>query len=140
MLMTSLGVKDECAVRIRVKTKTSVSDVFQWNAKKTGQIFLDLLLHGDFCALVDIPEESSAPIYYIVPSAIVNGWLLDDFKEWLNTPGAQGQQRSQENTRRLFYVDERQRPAHGYKLKLHPYQNAWHLLESTSAKAQVASP
>ena len=33
---------DEFAA-IRVKTKTSISTVFQWNAKKSGEIFLEII-------------------------------------------------------------------------------------------------
>jgi hypothetical protein len=50
---------------IRVKTKTSAFTLFQWNAKPSGEIFLEISERIDFCALVDIPEEGSdaSPTY-----------------------------------------------------------------------------
>src|SRR6266581_6752141 len=109
---------DEFAA-VRVKTKTSISAVFQWNAKADGQIFLELSEQRDFCALVDVPENDSHPTYYIVPTTVIDKWLRDDFNAWVTTPGAKGQKRAEDNTRRLFYVDEQKDTlAHGYLLKL----------------------
>jgi|SRR5882762_8706476 len=114
---------------IRVKTKTSISTVFQWNAKADGQIFLELSARNDFCALVDIPESDGAATYYIVPTAMIDKWLREDFKSWVTSPGAKGQQRAEDNRRRLFYVDDQTtKLAHGYLEKLAAYKGAWHLL------------
>jgi hypothetical protein len=113
---------------IRVKTKTSVSTVFQWNAKADGQIFLELSEQRDFCALVDIPENDAPPTYYIVPTTVINQWLRDDFDGWVTAPGAKGQKRAEDNKRRLFYVDDQSdKLAHGYLQKLAPYNRAWNL-------------
>jgi len=114
---------------IRVKTKTSISTVFQWNAKADGEIFLELSARNDFCALVDIPESDGAATYYIVPTAMIDKWLREDFKSWVTSPGAKGQQRAEDNRRRLFYVDDQTtKLAHGYLEKLAAYKGAWHLL------------
>jgi hypothetical protein len=120
---------DEFAA-IRVKTKTSAFSLFQWNAKPNGDIFLEMTEQRDFCALVDIPEEGdSSPVYYIVPTPIIDGWLREDFNTWVATPGAKGQQRAADNKRRLFYVDdETQKLSHGYSQKLAPFRGAWNLL------------
>jgi hypothetical protein len=97
---------DEFAA-IRVKTKTSAFTLFQWNAKTNGDIFLEMTQQHDFCLLVDIPEDRDAsPIYYVVPTAVIDKWLRDDFHQWATTPGAKGQQRATDNSRRLFYVDD----------------------------------
>ena len=42
---------------LRVKTKTSTFDLFQWNAKPDGEIFLEMKQEHYFCVLVDIPEQ-----------------------------------------------------------------------------------
>src|SRR5258708_28629289 len=60
-----LAKRGDAFAGIRVKTKTSISTVFQWNAKADGQIFLELSQQNDFCILVDIPELAGAPTYYI---------------------------------------------------------------------------
>ena len=92
---------------VRVKTKTTITDAFQWNAKKDGNIFLDVSQERDFCVLVDIPEEHSLPAtYYIVPTLMIDKWLKDDFNAWATTPGARGQQRDATTSRRLFYLDD----------------------------------
>lgn len=135
-----LASKGEHSVRIRVKTKTSVSDVFQWSAKKNGQIFLELSAKNDFCILVDVPLDGTPPGYYIVPTVEINAWLVGDFEEWVSTPGAKGQQRAQDNPRRLFYVDDRAgKISHGYRPKLEPYREGWSLLEGVPLKGHSRS-
>lgn len=125
--------RDEFAA-IRVKTKTSAFDLFQWNAKPNGDIFLEMKERQDFCVLVDIPEETNlAPIYYIVPTTIIDQWLKADFQTWATTPGAKGQQRDVTNKRRLFYVDDHTEKAshHGYAKKLVPFKGTWDRLATT---------
>jgi hypothetical protein len=130
-----LARKGDDFTAIRVKTKTSISTVFQWNAKKTGEIFLELSAKRDFCVLVDIPAVHEGPTYYIVPTKVIDKWLRKDFTEWVNTPGAKGQQRARDNARRLFYVDSQtDKLGHGYLHKLAQYRDAWNLLESESAR------
>jgi hypothetical protein len=121
--------EDEFAA-IRVKTKTSAFTLFQWNAKPNGDIFLEMTQEGDFCVLVDIPEEASqSPSYYVVPTPIIDKWLKDDFHMWVTTPGVKGQARDAENKRRLFYVDDdATKLGHGYQQKLAPYKGAWEAL------------
>ena len=115
---------------IRVKTKTSAFKLFQWNAKPNGEIFLEMTHQHDFCVLVDIPENGEmSPTYYIVPTSVIDKWLKADFHSWVTTPGARGQQRAENNKRRLFYVDEdTSRFGRGYQLKLATYKGAWKLL------------
>jgi|GEM_PF-1404675 len=123
---------DESAA-LRVKTKTSASAAFQWNAKGNGDIFLEMSEHKDFCILVDIPEEEHAsPTYYIVPTHVIDKWLRDDFAAWVTSPGANGQQRAKDNKRRIFHADDQKgRVGHGYLRRLRQYKGAWHLLDAT---------
>jgi len=125
-----IAKREEQIAAIRVKTKTSVFKLFQWNAKPSGEIFLEMTPQHDFCALVDIPTESNdGPTYYVVPTPVIDKWLRDDFNAWVTTPGAKGQQRAEDNKRRLFYVDDDlSRLSHGYRIKLSPYVGAWNLL------------
>lgn len=125
-----LARRNEGSAAIRVKSKTSGFELFQWNAKKNGDIFLEMSEQKDFCVLVDIPEEEiGCPTYYVVPTPVIDKWLREDFHTWVTTPGARGQQRAEDNKRRLFYVDNRVDVlARGYAIKLAPYKGAWHLL------------
>ena len=104
--------------------------------QEDAEIFLDISQERDFCVLVDIPEEHSLPpIYYVVPTPVIDKWLQDDFNVWATTPGAKGQQRDTTTTRRLFYLDnDTTKLAHGYQQKLAPYKGAW----ETLAKRQHA--
>jgi len=117
-------------VDVRVKTKTSDAHVFQWNAKKDGGIFGEIG-QTDFCILVDIPESHDQfPRFYVVPTQILHDWLTMDFKTWLETPGPIKKQRSADNKRRLFYMDDDEtKQGHGYLVKLKPYLGNWKILE-----------
>jgi hypothetical protein len=128
-----LARKGDRQVGIRVKTKTEDARVFQWNAKENGGVFLDIG-QDDFCVLVEIPAltaSSNAPTYYVVPTAVVHGWLESDFEHWVSTPGARGQQRDAKNKRRLFHLDgDTSKSARGYRgTKLAPYLNNWAILD-----------
>lgn len=122
---------DEFAA-IRVKTKTSAYLLFQWNAKPSGDIFLEMTKQHDFCVLVDMPVEGEAsPTYYVVPTAVVDEWLRIDFDLWVNAPGAKGQQRAKDNKRRVIYLDDHvDKVSRGYSRKLAPYKGAWNLLSA----------
>lgn len=85
-----LATRSNAFVRLRVKTKTTITDVFQWNTKKSGEIFLELSTCNDFCVLVDIPLDESGPTYYIVPTTTIDNWLKTDFQIWVSTPGRSG--------------------------------------------------
>lgn len=125
---------------VRVKTKTSAYALFQWNAKPNGEIFLETTQQDDFCVLVDIPEDGDlGPTYYIVPTPLVDKWLKDDFRKWVETPGAKGQQRAKDNRRRIFYVDDDgSKLGHGYNQKLACYKGAWDQLAGATAHAHPA--
>lgn len=120
---------DEFAA-LRVKTKTSAYVIFQWNAKPNGDIFLEMTQQHDFCVLVDVPAEGDAsPIYYVVPTVVIDEWLRVDFELWVSAPGAKGQQRATDNKRRIIYMDDRiGEVSRGYDQKLAPYKGAWNLL------------
>lgn len=126
-----LAKKGDCSVAIRVKTKTAKSDVFRWNVKKGGTIFLDLSPRNDYCVLVDIPDGETYPIFYVVPTTVIDSWLVADFNKWRDTPGVHGQQHDPTNKIRLFHADDdTSRNSHGYAKKLEQYRSAWQLLES----------
>jgi hypothetical protein len=86
-----IAKRGDDSAAIRVKTKSPLSDAFQWQAKKTGNIFLELSEREDFCILVDIPEQSgdTYPTYYVVPTHVIetgskriskSGWKLPEPK------------------------------------------------------------
>ncbi len=127
-----IAKRGEDHAAIRVKTKSPLSDAFQWQAKKkTGNIFLELSKHNDFCVLVDIPEQSSGgPTYYIVPTQVIECWLRTDFDKYIATPGINGPHAAT-NQRRIIHLDGcAEKIGCGYREKLAAYKGAWHLLEA----------
>ena len=122
-----LAKRREEFAAIRVKSKTSDCNFFEWNAKPNGDVFLQLTQQHDFCVLVDIPEDGNAgPIYYVVPTHVVDKWIRDDFQIWATKPKSESRQKAKNNRRRVFYVDdETEKLHHGYRQKLASYTGAW---------------
>jgi hypothetical protein len=124
-----LARKGSQQVAIRVKTKTSDALCFQWNAKEGGNIFGEIG-DKDFCILVDIPaHHEQFPDFYILPTQTIHDWLTADFRKWLAIPGPIKKQRSADNKRRIFYMDDdTSKVSHGYLSKLRLYRD-WTILE-----------
>lgn len=82
-----LAAKENRTVRIRVKTKSQIYQVWQWVAKKDGNIFRDLSEYGDFVVLVDLAMDIKDLKFYVVPTSQIDRWLTEDFNKWAETPG-----------------------------------------------------
>ncbi len=67
---------------IRVKTGHGS---FLWSAKKDGTIFLDMTDTRDFTVIVDLPDTGT-PIYYVIPTTVVERELSQLQSTWLRTP------------------------------------------------------
>jgi hypothetical protein len=50
--------------------------------------------------LVDLAQETRNMKYYILPTTIVNDWLIRDYEDWVNTPGKNGRPHNPENKKR----------------------------------------
>jgi hypothetical protein len=113
-----LAINHEKTVRIRVKTKSAEYDVGQWSIKKDGAIFRLLQSQCDFTVLVNLTIETKDMDYFIVPTTLVNRWLMEDFKNWLATLGKNGRPRDPNNPKRNLgyskYID-----------RLELYRNNW---------------
>lgn len=59
------------------------------------------------------------PSYYVVPSRYVAYRVKQDYEEWYNTPGKQGQQRNETTMRTFEFVDKEEQEQ---------YKDAWYLL------------
>lgn len=59
------------------------------------------------------------PSYYVVPSRYVAYRVWQDYDEWINTPGKQGQKRNETSMRTFEFVDEEEQAQ---------YKDAWYLL------------
>jgi hypothetical protein len=108
-------------IRIRVKTKSEEYNSWQWMAKADGLIFREIQDNDDFTILVNLTADTANLEYYIVPTKILNEWLIEDFNRWVNHPGAKGQQRNPENRFRAFGCSSNLE-------KLCVYKNKWEIL------------
>jgi hypothetical protein len=117
-----------CAIRV----KTGRSPSFLWSAKKDGTLFLDMVDVADFTVIVDLPEKGG-PVYYVVPTKVLDCQLRKSHAAWLAQPGARGQQRSTTDKTRCLWMDDKvDRIGHGYSVKFSEYREAWHLLSEPS--------
>lgn len=113
-----LATNPEKTVRIRVKTKSEQFDVWQYMAKKDGEIFRFLQEKEDFTILVHLADNVIEMRYFVVPTKVINAWLIEDFEEWLRTPGRGGRMHSKENKKRNL-------PYHLHEKELISYENGW---------------
>jgi hypothetical protein len=113
---------------IRVKTGDSARGGFLWMAKKDGTLFLDLSDTRDFTVIVDLPLTGD-PLFYVLPTTILDQHLRASHAEWLQKPGVRGQQHSPDTKARALWFDERiNQTGHGYFVKFAKYRDAWDLL------------
>lgn len=116
-----LATSDGKTARIRVKTKSQGQDPWQYMLKKDGSIFRDLQLQGDFTVFVELTMSTAELAFYVVPTSVVNDWLIADFDEWVRTPGKGG--RPHDSTTRQRHLSFRK-----WKDSLAPYLEAWESL------------
>jgi hypothetical protein len=108
-------------VRIRVKTKSGEFNDWQWVCKKDGSIFRHVQLTGDFTVLVNLTAETKDMDYFVIPTPILNRWLIEDHNLWLASPGKRGKPHSTANTKRHLNF-----PSSMTKLAI--YKNNWDIL------------
>jgi len=116
-----LATRGRRTTRIRVKTKSEGYDMWQYSAKKDGSIFRDLSNQDDFTVLVNLTMDHRDMSFFILPTKIVNKWLVKDFKKWLETPGKKGQRHNPSNPKRNI-------PYSKYQNHLDKYLNHWEIL------------
>lgn len=113
-----LATNSDKTVKIRVKTKSEEYDIWQWSTSKEKPIFRDIHDKDDYTVLVNLALDIKNVRYYIIPTKTLNEWLWRDFNEWVNTPGAKGQQRSPDNPKKN--LSEKKSEA-----ELKSYENNW---------------
>lgn len=118
-----------CAVQ--VKTRNNLGTDGGWHMSKKHEALTSTTL---FYCFVDFGDgATAAPSTYVVPAAVVAKALADCHKAWLLQPGEKGQQRRDNDMRRLRPgYDNLEVPEYGSGW-LEPYREAWHLLEQQAA-------
>ncbi len=95
-----LAAKSQKTVRVRVKTKSAEYTDWQWTVKRDGTIFRDLGSKGDFTVLVNLTSETKDLTFFVVPTGLINDWLMMEFKEWVRAPGKDGRPHDPSNKKR----------------------------------------
>ena len=116
-----LATRGNHAVRIRVKTKSGQYDPWQWVAKKTGDIFLELSKESDFTVLVNLTADRKDMRFYVAPTQKIHDWLCEEFTSWCRTPGRGG--RPHDSTTRQRHLSFKKFEAH-----LEQYKEKWDIL------------
>ena len=82
-----------------------------------------------FWVLGGIPEphQTEPPRYYIIPNEVMAKNVSEGYKQWVETPGAKGQQRSKENTIRAVSIPPRKN-LNGWDIS--EFENRWDLIEA----------
>jgi hypothetical protein len=116
-----LATKSNRTVRIRVKTKSEEYNDWQWMTKTDGAIFRYLELEGDFTILVNLTVDTKDMEYYVIPTQVLNQWLVDDFNLWVSTPGKNGRPHAADNRKRNLSYSR-------FSERLQPYKDNWNIL------------
>jgi len=116
-----IAAKHQKTVRVRVKTKSAEYTDWQWMVKKDGTIFRDLSTGDDFTVLVNLTKETRDMGFFVMPTSVLNGWLLADFSEWVRAPGKNGRPHDPTNTKR--HLNEPK-----FAKQLAPYAHRWEVM------------
>jgi hypothetical protein len=114
-----IAAKEKKTVRIRVKTKSEEYENWQWVVKKDGTIFRYLSESNDFTILVNLTKETKDLAFFVVPTPMINNWLISDFNKWVETPGKNGRPHDKTNTKRHLRMSQE---------RLAPYLYNWEIL------------
>lgn len=120
-----LATDGKSSVNIRVKTKAASSKVWQFQSKKSGNIYENITKskHKDFVCLVDLKSINDYPDYYLIPTQKINNAVKNDFNEWLSKPGKHGEKHNKTKTHRIFGQQEY------HKKMLKRSKNNWDILK-----------
>jgi hypothetical protein len=117
-----------CAVQ--VKTRNNLGADGGWHMSRKHESLMAASLYYCFVDFGDGTDQP--PVTHVIPAAVVAKALAECHQAWLNQPGAKGQQRRDNDMRRL-------RPGYdnlnveSYRTGwLEPYREAWHLLGEQS--------
>lgn len=94
--------------------------------------FKDVQESDDFVVLVALGDLTERPDFFVVPTCEVEQWLQDRWANWVDTPGAKGQQRSPANKQRHLGTD--------YACKYERYRDAWEQLWGKQLQERPESP
>jgi len=77
-----IATMEDRTIKVRVKTKTADANIFRWNLREDGRVFMGRIDKYDICVLVDLASVS--PEYYVIPTSKVEKRLLELRQAWLD--------------------------------------------------------
>ena len=80
-----------------------------------------LLSNDDFTVLVNLAAERTELSFHIIPTPVLNDWLVVDFNEWVATPGKNGRPHSSTTPKRNLSLRH-------FRPRLEQYEENWELL------------
>jgi len=110
-------------VRIRVKTKSHPSRVWQWMAKPDGSLFREVKDRDDVCVLVDLKSPGDRPAYYLIPTTGLDRFLQAERRTWISTPGRGGRLHDKDSRHHALDLSK-------HRVFLSNYEENWSLLDS----------
>ena len=116
-----LAARGGKTIRIRVKTKSAQYTDWQWVVKQDGSIFRDLSANADFTVLVNLTVDTRDLEFYVLPTEVLNRWLLDDFDMWVRAPGKNNRPHDPTNKKRHLNFPK-------FRERLQTYLHNWELL------------
>jgi hypothetical protein len=111
-----LAQKPESERLVAIQTKTSGGKRFMLTAKHEAPSKRD----GQWFVLVALAGELERPRFYVVPRDHIAAMVYLEHRDWLVTPGAQGQPHNENEQRSLKETE------------LAGYLEGWHLLEQAT--------
>lgn len=108
-----LVANEQATKNIGIQVKTNQSDKTTWMLNEKAENFYSVNL---FYVFVNLKGIDTLPDYYIVPSKVVSGYINQNHKNWLATPGKKGQAHNDSSIR-------------SFKDETKKYLNKWDLLK-----------
>ncbi len=120
-----LATKGDRTTRVRVKTKSSEYDEWQWQTKKDGTIFRDLHAKDDHIVLVNLTPAHRQMAFFVLPTAKIDEMLKARFDRWAKAPGKNGRKHDATTKKRTLSYKESE-------ATLKPFLDEWDGLWSKS--------
>ena len=99
-IIASNGKKE---VKIRVKSKSSNIDGWQWQAKKHPDYCLANICDNDFTILVNVTKAPANPEFFLFKSQNIENLLQENHRIWETTLGRGGRPHSQDTKKRVLH-------------------------------------
>ena len=99
-----IATNEEGSKTINIQVKTSGSKTKHWILNIKAESIVDKNM---FYIFVKLTATDKRPNFHIIPSADVANYVKEDYKNWLKTPGKNGQKHNDTNMRKFEDPDNK---------------------------------